>query len=182
MPPTAQLTQGGTHRECTVQCAPSPGGTRRSLSFKQECTPADERKSQRKLRLDRNRQAARYAAARAERGAERARPTALDFERRIVDTVDSEQPERSFDMEALDDMILHSQYSRLKDRRDAAATLRGGDGDAEARIAAAVHLMVGRTAYHKWTPAAKERMPCVRCGRRFAVRIDGQVRQHRCFG
>ena len=116
------------------------------------------------------------------RGAKRARPTVLDFERRIVDTVDNEQPELSFDMEALEDMILLSRNSRVKDRRDAAATLRDGGSGVEARIAAAVHLMVGCTAYHKWTPAAKERMPCVLCGRHFAVRVDGQVRKHRCFG
>ena len=84
-------------------------------------------------------------------------------------------------MEALDDMIVHSENSMLRDRRDAAATLRSGESDIEARIAAAVHLMVGRTAYHKWTPAAKERMPCVLCGRHFAKRMDGQVRKHRCL-
>ena len=84
-------------------------------------------------------------------------------------------------MEALDDMILMSQRSQLEDQRDAAVMLRDGDGSAEARIAAAVHLMVGRRAYHTWTPAAKERMPCQNCGRRFAVRMDGQVRKHHCL-
>ena len=64
---------------------------------------------------------------------------------------------------------------------DAYAMWQSAMQDIEARIAAAVHLMVGRRAYHKWTPAAKERMSCVVCGRHFAVRIDGQVRQHRCF-
>ena len=98
VPPSAQITPRGTHRVCTLEGTTTPGGSQRSLSFKQECTPADERKSQRKRRLDRNRQAAHYAAASAERSLKRAQPTALDFELCIIDTVDTEQPEHSFDM------------------------------------------------------------------------------------
>ena len=181
VPPSAQLTPRGTRKRCTIERVSTPGGTARSpVEFLQQCTPADEARSARKQRLDRNRQAARYAATRAARG-EKIKTTALDFERRILASVDREQPECSFDMEALDDMILMSQRSQLEDQRDAAVMLRDGDGSAEARIAAAVHLMVGRRAYHTWTPAAKERMPCQNCGRRFAVRMDGQVRKHHCL-
>ena len=49
----------------------------------------------------------------------------------------------SLDMEELDGMILMAQRSQLQDRRDAATMLQGGDGDVDARISAAVHLMVG---------------------------------------
>ena len=143
-----------------------------------ECTPANESKTARKRRLDRNRQATHYAAVRS--STKRAKPTVLDWERTIVETIDKEHPESSFDMEALDDVILMSHRSRLQDRREAAAMLRDCDGDAEARIAAAVHLMVGPERWNRWTPTAKERMACELCGRRYAVRTNGRVRKHRC--
>jgi len=56
-------------------------------------------------------QAEVYAARKLGRSAKGAKPTALDFERRIVDSVDLAQPELSFDMAALDDRILMAQYS-----------------------------------------------------------------------
>ena len=178
--PSGIFTPGHTRRQCAIERAPTPGGTARSpVAFMQECTPADEARCARKQRLDRNRQAARYAAVKAARSA-KAKPTALDFERRIVDAVDKEQPERSFDMELLDDIIMMSHRSKLKDRRDAAAMLRDGENDVESRIAAAVHLMVGPTRYHKWTRTGKERMACDVCGRRFALRADGLLRTHSC--
>ena len=152
----------------------------RSLTFVQECTPPDEAKRERKLRLDRNRQAARYAATCAKRGAKRARPTSLDWKRHIVDSIDKEHPENTFDTEHLEGVLLLEERSRLKDRRDAAAKLRDGAGAIEERIEAAVHLMVGPTAYHKWTLCGKERIACELCGRRFAPCANGRVRQHRC--
>ena len=174
--PSGTLTPGGTRRRCTVQRTSTPGGTAGSpVEFMQQCTPADEARSARNKRLDRNRQAARFAATKAARG-KMVKPTALDFERHMLASVDMEQPEQSFDMDLLDDLILEAAYSRQHDRRAAAVMLREGVADVEARIGAAVHLMVG----HKYTATCKERVLCASCGRKFAVRADGLVRRHDC--
>ena len=79
-----------------------------------------------------------------------------------------EQPEQSFDMELLDDLMLEASRSRQHDRRAAAVMLREGVVDVEARIGAAVHLMVG----HKYTATCKERVLCASCGRKFAARNE----------
>ena len=151
--------------------------------YKLEVTPAQESASARKRRLDRNRQAAERAAGKLARGAKAAKPTALDFEQRIVAGVDMEQPELSFDMEALEDRVLMAQCSRRQDQREAAAVLRG-DGERacerEEKVRAAVHLMMGREADRKWTPTGKLRRVCDGCGRVYAVTAHGHVRQHKC--
>jgi len=49
----------------------------------------------------------------------------LDFERRIVDSVDLAQPELSFDLAALEDKILMAEYSWRHDQKEAAGVLRG---------------------------------------------------------
>ena len=152
----------------------TPGGTARSpVRFALECTPSQEQGSARKRRRDRNRQAAKYAAVKA---AQKRRLNPLEHERRIVDSVDEEQPELSFDMDELDDTILMAQRSQQPDRRAAADMLHARDGSVEERLAAAVHLMMGV----RWTSGGRERVPCARCGRKFAVRADGLVRQHSC--
>ena len=133
---------------CAVERAPTPGGTARSpVSFFQERTPADEARSARDRRLDRNRQAAHYAAVKATREV-KAKPKALDFASDVVAAVDMEEPERSFDMELLEEEITHSLHSRIEDRRAAASMLRNSEGEIAARVRAAVHLLVGV----KWTP------------------------------
>ena len=86
-----------------------------------ECTPANETKTARKRRLDHNRQVTRHASI-SGGGAQRPKLTALEWERRIVEAIDKEQPEHSFDMEELDGMILMAQRSQLQDRREAART------------------------------------------------------------
>ena len=173
----------GARRLCTLERTPTPGGSLRSpIMFKLEVTPAQESGSARKRRLDRNRQAEERAAGKLLRGAKAAKPTALDFEQRIIfSSVDMEQPELSFDMEALEDRVLMAQYSRRQDQRDAAAVLRG-DGERacerEEKVRAAVHLMVGREADRKWTPTGKLRRVCDQCKRSYAVTSLGTVRKH----
>ena len=68
VPSVTKLTPRGTRRQCSLHATPTPGGTTRSLSYMQEVTPAAERPSARKRRLDRNRQSAKYAAVKAARG------------------------------------------------------------------------------------------------------------------
>ena len=63
-----------------------PGTAGSPVEFMQQCKPADEARSARNKRLDRNRQAARFAATKAARG-KKVKPTALDFERSIVAAV-----------------------------------------------------------------------------------------------
>ena len=175
-PPVGPLTPKRTRTLCTLERASTPGGTARSpVRFVQESTPTGESGSARKRRRDRNRQAARYAGIKAARPAKK-RLSALERERCIVESIDREQPERSFDMDELETEIIHAQYSLLQDRRAAAAMLRECDGAVEERIGAAVHLMVGR----RWTAAGKELVRCSACGRRFAVRADGLLRRHSC--
>ena len=182
---SGELTPKGARRLCTLERTPTPGGSLRSpIMYKLELTPAQESGSARKRRLDRNRQAEERAAGKLLRRAKAAKPTALEFEQIIVAGVDMEQPELSFDMEALEDRILMAQYSRRQDQREAAAVLRG-DGERacerEEKVRAAVHLMVGREADRKWTPTGKLRRVCDGCGFPYAVTANGRVRQHRCI-
>ena len=181
-PSSVELTPGGSHRLCRLEHAPTPGGSQRSpVAYKLDVTPALERGSARKRRLDRNRQAELHAAAKVARGvATSAKPTRLDFEQRIADSIDRAQPERDFDMAALEDNILMAQHSRRPDEREAAAALRSADTDFEQRISAAVHLMVGRNECHAWTPTAKKRVVCEQCNRAYALTIGGSVRKHKC--
>ena len=60
-----------------------------------------------------------HAARKLLRGAKAAKLSAVDFERRIVGSVDIDQPELSFDMEALKDRMraAESQYGMIKERR-----------------------------------------------------------------
>ena len=60
------------------------------------------------------------------KAAQKRRLNPLEHERRIVDSVDEEQPELSFDMDELDDTILMAQRSQQPDRRAAGCRrLRG---------------------------------------------------------
>ena len=185
-PSRVELTPSGVRRLCTLERTPTPGGSLRSpIVYKLQVTPAHESRSARKRRLDRNRQAEVHAAGKLLRGTKAAKLTAIDFERRIVAGIGMEQPERSFDLEALEDRILMAQYSRRQDQREAAAVLRD-DGERacerEEKVRAAVHLMVGREADRKWTPTGKLRRVCDGCGLPYAVAANGRVRQqHRCI-
>ena len=135
-------------------------------------------RSARKRRLDCNRQAAAYASRRA---AQPVRPTrtALDVQRSIAAAVDPEHPERSLDMEALDDMRLLASHGGAA-KREAAATLNDSSATVEARVSAAVQLMVGRDPYQQWTVMGRQRTVCCDCGRKYALRADGFVRRHVC--
>ena len=176
----AELTPGASRRLCTLERAPTPGGSQRSpIVYKQEVTPAQERGSARKRRLDRNRQAEIYAASKLARGAKIAKPTKLEFERRIAESVDLAQPEQSFDMEALDNRIRMAEHSWRQDQREAAAVMQGV-AEPEEKVRAAVHLMMGREAGCQWTPTGKLRAICVTCKRAYAVTLDGRVRKHGC--
>ena len=181
-PSSAELTPGASRRLCTLERAPTPGGSQRSpVVFKLELTPAHECGSARKRRLDRNRQAELHAAAKVGRGnSASAKPTKLDFERRIADSIDRAQPDLGFDMAALEDNILMAQRSRRPDQREAALALSDSDADIERRVGAAVHLMVGRDKWHMWTPTGKVRAVCDRCNRAYASTLDGSVRKHKC--
>ena len=171
---------GGSRRLCTLERAPTPGGSQRSpIVFKQEKTPAQERGSARKRRLDRNRQAELYAVSKLARGAKVAKPTKLEFEQRVVDSVDMAHPDSSFDMEALDDRIRMAQRSWRHDQREAAAVMQGA-ADPEEKVRAAVHLMMGRGAHRQWTQTGKLRAVCDTCKRAYAVTLDGRVRKHGC--
>ena len=178
----AELTPGASRRLCTLERAPTPGGSQRSpVTFKLDVTPAHESGSARKRRLDRNRQAELHAAAKAARGEPAAaKPTRLDFERRIADSIDRAQPELGFDMAALGDNILMAQRSRRPDQHEAALAFSDADADVERRVGAAVHLMVGRDKWHMWTPTGKLRAVCDRCNRAYATTLDGSVRKHKC--
>ena len=179
-PGETQLTPGGSRRLCMLESAPTPGSSRRSpIVYKQELTPAGECGSPRKRRLDRNRQAEVYAARRLVRGTKPAKPTSLDFERRIVDSVDLAQPELSFGVEALEARILTAQHSRRQDLREAAAVLRG-PFEREVKVHAAVHVMMGRHAECKWTLTGKLRAVCSVCKQSYATKLDGTVRKHQC--
>ena len=179
-PSSVELTPGGSHRLCRLEHAPTPGGSQRSpVPYKLDVTPALERGSARKRRLDRNRQAELHAACKLSRGAKRAKPTALDFERLVVESVDMEQPELSFDMAALEDRILVAQHSTRQDQKDAAAVLRSAC-ERDEKVSAAVHLMMGRELGCKWTCTGKERAVCGVCKRSYATNLDGTVRKHNC--
>ena len=166
-----------------MEQVPTLGGSRRSpIKFKQEVTPVHERGSARKRRLDRNRQAEIYAAAKLVGGANTAaKPKALDFERRVADSVDMAQPELSFDLEALDDRMRMAQHSWLPDQREAAAVMHG-TCEPEEKVRAAVHLMMGRQAGCQWTPTGKLRAVCAVCKRSYATKLDGTVWKHGCSG
>ena len=110
-PSRAELTPSGARRLCTLERAPTPSGSQRSpIVYKLHVTPAHEIGSARKRRLDRNRQAEVHAARKLLRGAKAAKLSAVDFERRIVGSVDIDQPELSFDMEALEDRMRAAEY------------------------------------------------------------------------
>ena len=182
-PGSMELTPGGSRRLCKLEGAPTPGGSQCSpIVYKQELTPAEECGSARKRRLDRNRQAEVYAARKLGRSAKGAKPTALDFERRIVDSVDLAQPELSFDLAALEDRILMAEYSWRHDQKEAAGVLRGAF-EPEEKVRAAVHLMMGRETGCQWTPTGKLRAVCAVCKRSYATKLDGTVRKHHgCSG
>ena len=109
-PGGTQLTAGGSRRLCTLERASTPGGSQRSpIVYKQELTPAEESGSARKRRLDRNRQAEVHAARKLERGPKRTKPTALNFEQLVVESV--ERFGRF--QEALDRHILRKTGPRL---------------------------------------------------------------------
>ena len=133
-----QLSPAGGHKLCTLQRVPSPSGSLSPIIFKQELTPAEERRSARKRRHDRNRQSELLAVERAGRAA---KPT-LSFEQRLLNSVDRNQPELSFDMDALEGRLKTAEHSRRQDQRAAAGALRGG-ADAESMVRAAVLLTVG---------------------------------------
>jgi hypothetical protein len=102
----------------------------------------------------------------------------------FVDGIDKERPELSFDLEDLEERVMHSEYSRRKDVRAAGAMLREGEGEVEARVGAAIALIVGSSSHHKWTLGGKERGVCevlCVCNRRLAMRVDGCVRKHKCY-
>ena len=182
-PSSAVLTPGASRRLCTLERAPTPGGSQRSpVAFKLEVTPAHECGSARKRRLNRNRQEELRAAAKVVRGdSASAKPTRLDFEQRIVDSIDRAQPELGFDMEALEDNILMAHRSKRPDQKEAARALSdSSDADIERRISAAVHLMVGRDRWQTWTPTGKMRAVCDRCSRAYAITFCGSVRKHKC--
>ena len=66
-------------------------------------------------------QAERYAGVRAQRVK---KVLELSFEQRLCSSVDREQPELSFDMDALNDRILVAETSRRQDQHDAVAVLK----------------------------------------------------------
>ena len=178
-PGSTQLTSDGSRRLWALERVPTPGGSQRSpVVYKQEVTPVAERSSARKRRLDRNRQAEVYAVSRLVRGAKAAKPTMLDFEQRVVDSIDMDDPECSFDMERLQDRIRMAQHSWRHDQRDAAAVLHGSC-EPEEKVRAAVHLMIGRGTDRQWTPTGKQRAVCGICKRAYAVTLDGRVRTHK---
>ena len=181
--PQGDLTPNRGHSICAI-ARTTPGGTARSpLYYRQERTPQGERHSARKRRLDRNRQAEKYGIKKAAHGdsTTKAKPTRLDYEKMIVDSIDPEHPDDGI-MESLEERMLSAQCSRSKDVRDAVTVLREREGEQEELVAAAVHLMVGGTSDFRWTLCAKQRVRCEECGRAYALRADGCIRQHRCHG
>jgi hypothetical protein len=180
--PQGTLTPNRRHSICAIERT-TPGGTARSpLQYRQERTPQAESHTARKRRLDRNRQAANYGMKRAARddGSTKAKPTRLDYEKMIVETINPQQPDDGI-KESLEDRMLLAQRSHRKDIKDAVAVLRERDCEPEEQVAAAVHLMVGTTSEHRWTLCAKERVRCEACGRAFARRADGRIRKHDCY-
>ena len=178
-PDSTQVTPRGSRQLCTLESAQTPGGSRCSpIVYMQELQPAEECRSARKRRLDRNRQAQLYAAHRLARGRKTVKQSALDFERRIVNSVSLEQPEQTFDVSALDQRILTAQHARRRDQREAARILRQGDCELDEQVRAAVHLMMGRELNCKWTPTGKLRAACDVCMRSYAVTSDGKIRRH----
>uniref|UniRef100_A0A7S4HCN1 Uncharacterized protein n=1 Tax=Prymnesium polylepis TaxID=72548 RepID=A0A7S4HCN1_9EUKA len=176
-PSDVQLSPAGGHNLCTLQRAPTPSGSQRSpIVYKQELTPAEERRSARKRRRDRNRQSELLAVERTERAA---KPT-LSFAQRLLDTVDREQPELSFNMDVLERRLRTAEHGWRQDQRAAAGALRGGAEDAELMVRAAVHLLVGDRADQQWTPAGRERVACGVCQRAFAANRHGVARKHVC--
>ena len=103
----------------------------------------------------------------------------FDCENIIASSIDGENPDEAF-VEAVQARMVAVQRYHRQDLRDALAMLSEREGEIKDQVAAAVHLMFGKTSECRWTPCGKERKRCDRCGRAFAVRSDGSVRRHVC--